>query len=346
LNGVQKNMRMALYFTAPREVTLRREEVPPPSTGEVQVRSLVSGISAGTEMLFYRGLVDEGSPLDTTIPSLREGLHRPFKYGYATVGVVGSVGDGVTSEWEGRTVFSFHSHESLFNATLAEVIPVPPGIGVEDAVMLPATETALSLAMDAAPLVGERAVVLGQGVIGLLTTAVLSFMPLSRLVTSDLVPMRRERSLGLGADASLGPDLGPRDFLEAAGLSACPADLVFELTGNPRALELATHITGVEGRVIVGSWYGNQAFSCPLGEAFHRKRLRIISSQVSRIGGELSPRWTKERRIEEAWRLVARIRPSRLITHRLPFGKAPTAYHLLDENTEDAIQVILEYPEA
>jgi 2-desacetyl-2-hydroxyethyl bacteriochlorophyllide A dehydrogenase len=337
---------MSLYFTAPREVMLRPEEVPPPASGEVQVRSLVSAISAGTEMLFYRGLVDEGSPLDTTIPSLSEGLRRPFKYGYATVGAVESVGDGVPPEWEGRTVFSFHSHESLFNATLAEVMPVPRGIGVEDAVMLPATETALSLVMDAAPLVGERAVVMGQGVIGLLTTAVLSFLPLSRLVTADLVPLRRERSLGLGADASLDPARGPGDFLEAAGMADRPADLVFELTGNPRALELATRISGVEGRIIVGSWYGNQAFSCPLGEAFHRKRLRVISSQVSRIGGELSLRWTKERRMEEAWRLIARIRPSQLITHRLPFGKAPSAYRLLDENAEDAIQVILEYPEA
>jgi threonine dehydrogenase-like Zn-dependent dehydrogenase len=343
--GVQKNMRMSLYFTAPREVTLRPEEVPPPAPGEVQVRSLVSGISAGTEMLFYRGQVDEGSPLDTSIPSLREGLRRPFKYGYATVGTVETAGDGVPKSWEGRTVFSFHSHESRFNATLDEIIPVPPGVGAEDAVMLPATETALSLVMDAAPLVGERAVVMGQGAIGLLTTAILSFFPLSRLVTTDLVPMRRERSLSLGADASLDPGPGLRG-LEAAGLSSGPADLVIELTGSPGALEAATHLCGVEGRIIVGSWYGNQNFSCPLGEDFHRRRLRIISSQVSTVGGALAPRWTKERRIEEAWRMVSRIRPSRLVTHRLPFGKAPSAYRLLDENAADAIQVVLEYPEA
>lgn len=339
-------MRMSLYFTAPREVMLRREEVPPPAPGEVQVRSLISGISAGTEMLFYRGLVDEGSPLDTTIPSLREGLRRPFKYGYATVGEVESIGEGVPPQWEGRTVFGFHSHESRFNAAPSELVPVPAGIGVEDAVMLPATETALSLVMDAAPLVGEKVVVLGQGVIGLITTAILSFMPLSRLATADLLTQRRERSLVMGADVSVDPAGGPEAFLEAAGLSSCPADLVFELTGNPQALELATHLCGTEARIIVGSWYGNQAFSCPLGEAFHRRRLRIISSQVSTVGGMLSPRWTKERRLEEAWRMISRIKPSRLITHRLPFGKAPSAYHLLDESAEDAIQVILEYPEA
>lgn len=338
-------MRMSLYFTAPREVMLRREEVPPPSPGEVQVRSIISGISAGTEMLFYRGNVDEGSPLDTSIPSLREGLMRPFKYGYATVGAVESAGENVPQSWKGRTVFSFHSHESLFNASPGDLIPVPPGIGAEDAVMLPATETALSLVMDAAPLVGERAVVMGQGVIGLLTTAILSFMPLSRLVTTDLISLRRERSLALGADASVDPSGVTKDALEAAGLTSGPADLVLELTGNPEALELATHMCGLEGRIVVGSWYGNQAFSCPLGEDFHRRRLRIISSQVSTIGGALSPRWTKERRIEEAWRMVSRIRPSRLITHRLPFGKAPSAYRLLDENAADAIQVILEYPE-
>lgn len=339
-------MRTSLYFTAPREVMLRREEVPDPAPGEVRVRSLISGISAGTEMLFYRGHVNEGTPLDTSIPSLREGLRRPFKYGYATVGTVEHVGDSAPAGWEGRTVFSFHSHESLFNAPLSEIVPVPPGITAEDAVMLPATETALSLVMDAAPLVGERAIVMGQGAIGLLTTAVLALHPLSRLVTMDLVPLRRERSLAMGADASLDPSEGPAGLMDAAGPEGRPADLVIELTGNPDALELATRLCGVEGRIIVGSWYGSHASSCPLGEDFHRRRLRIISSQVSTVGGSLSPRWTKERRLEEAWRLVTRLRPSRLITHRMPFGKAPTAYRLLDENAGDAIQVILEYPEA
>ncbi|MBI0582865.1 MAG: zinc-binding alcohol dehydrogenase [Methanomassiliicoccus sp.] len=334
-------MRSSLYFTAPREVRVRQEEVPPPGRDEVQVRSLVSGISAGTEMLFYRGQVDEGTPLDTNIPSLSGGLRRPFKYGYSTVGVVERVGGGLPASWEGRTVFSFHSHESRFNIVPAEVVPVPPGIGTEDAVMLPSMETALSLVMDAAPIVGERAVVLGQGTIGLLTTAVLAMMPLASLVTADLLPLRRERGLSMGADRTFDPSR-PEAVREAVPE---PVDLVMELSGNPRALELATRLAGHEGRVVVGSWYGNRALDCSLGEDFHRKRLRIISSQVSRIDGFLSPRWTKERRMEVAWNMVRRVAPSRLITHRTPIEDAPSAYRLLDENGAEVLQIVLTYPE-
>jgi threonine dehydrogenase-like Zn-dependent dehydrogenase len=338
-------MRRSLYFTAAREVTVRQEEVPEPRPEEVQVRSSMSAISAGTEMLFYRGQVDEGVPLDTAIPSLQEGLHHPFKYGYSTVGTVERGGAEVPRGWKGRKVFSLHSHESVFNVPMPEVMPVPRGIGDEDAVFLPAMETALSLVMDAAPLVGERVVVLGQGTVGLLTTAVLGRMLLSRLVTADLYPLRREHSMRLGADVSVDPRTDLSALMDASGLGGTPADLVIELSGNPLALELATHLVGLEGRIVIGSWYGNKVLNCRLGDDLHRKRLRIISSQVSTLGGALTPRWTKERRLGVAWKLIQQVRPSQLITHRFRIEDAPSAYQMLDRDTGEAVQAILTYPE-
>lgn len=342
-----RNMeRWSLYHTAPRRVEVRQEAAPSPGVGEVTVRSVISAISAGTEMLFYRGLVGEGTPLDETITSIRSQLRYPYKYGYATVGVVEGAGEGVPSSWLGREVFCFHPHESFFTVPLPEVRPVPPGVTLEDAALFPGVETALSLAMDAAPIVGENVAVLGQGVIGLLTTAILSRMPLGHLVAADRYDLRRERSLGMGAEACVDPSGGPHQFLEDVGLAGNKVDLVIELSGNPEGLEFATRIAALEGRIIVGSWYGTSPHGCCLGDEFHRQRLRIISSQVSRISGDLSSRWSKERRAETTWRIIRQVSPSQLITHRFPLADASSAYRLLDESGHKALQVLLTYPEA
>ena len=341
----EDTMRRSLYFTAPRQVAVRMEEGLSPGPGEVAVRTLCSAISAGTEMLMYRGQVEAGSKLDTAIPSLQGRFVHPFKYGYATVGEVTAAGEGVACAWVGKPVFAFHSHEDAFTVPLPEIVPVPPGIGVEDAVLLPSMETALSLVMDAAPLVGEEVIVLGQGVIGLLTTAILARMPLARLVAADRYPLRRQRSLELGADACLDPSLDAPRFLEAADLGEGKADLVFELSGDPAALGYATRLTGMEGRIVVGSRYGSKGAPAGLGDDFHRNRLRIISSQVSRIDGSLSGRWSKARRLESAWRLVRMVRPARLVTHRFGISDAAQAYRLLDEGAPDVVQILLTYPE-
>jgi len=335
-----------LYHTAPRRVEVRQEAVPSPGEGEVTVRSVLSAISAGTEMLFYRGLVGEGTPLDETITAIRSELQYPFKYGYATVGVVERAGEGVPPGWLGREVFCFQPHESRFTVPLPEVRPVPTGVTMEDAVLFPGVETALSLAMDAAPIVGENVAVLGQGVIGLLTTAILARMPLGHLVAADRYALRQERSRMMGAEACVDPSGGPHQFLEDVGLAGSKADLVIELSGTPEGLELATRIAALEGRIVVGSWYGTNPQGCRLGDEFHRQRLRIISSQVSRISGDLSSRWSKERRAELTWRTIRTLSPSHLITHRFPIMEASAAYQLLDESGHLALQVLLTYPEA
>jgi 2-desacetyl-2-hydroxyethyl bacteriochlorophyllide A dehydrogenase len=338
-------MRRSLYFTRPHQVEVREEDIPRPGKGEVSVRTRVSGISAGTEMLFYRNEVDRGTKLDTSISSLGGSSVYPFKYGYAVVGEVVEVGEGALPGLVGSTVFCFHSHESHFTAPIQDVIAVPREVYEEDALFLPSMETALSLVMDAAPRIGEDVVVLGQGVIGLLTTALLAMMPLSSLTTADRYPLRRERSLELGAGASLDPSQPPEDLRRAARLEERRADLVLELSGDPKALEYATHLVGMEGRILVGSWYGNKEAVMSFGEDFHRNRVTIMSSQVSRVAGALFPRWPKTRRLEYAWRLIMRTRPSRLITHRFPIERAEQAYDLLDRRGGEAIQVILTYGE-
>ena len=318
-----------------------------PAPGQLLVRTLVSAISSGTEMLAYRGQLPTDIQLDENIASLQEDSSYPLKYGYSLVGRVVEVGEGIDQSWLNRIVFSFHPHESCFLASTEDLIPVPEGIDLEDAVLLPNMETAVNFVMDGRPLIGEQVVVMGQGIVGLLTTSLLARMPLTSLVTFDAFPKRRDASLNLGATASLDPSdpaTAPKALSMLQGNRDYPgADLTYELSGNPDALDAAIAVTGTNGRVVIGSWYGTKRVSLDLSGRFHRSRIQLISSQVSTIAPEWSARWTKARRFDTAWAMLREVRPSHLVTHRYPLAQAADAYKLLDEHPEEAIQVLFTY---
>jgi len=198
-------------------------------------------------------------------------------------------------------------------------------------------ETAVNLIQDAAPILGERVLVLGQGVVGLLVTSLLKEFPLESLITSDCYELRRKSSLNIGIHESFDPNN------KAQSAYAQSFDLVFELSGSPSALNDAITMTTFSGRVVVGSWYGKKNVGLDLGGAFHRSRIKLIASQVSTIAPELSGRWDKVRRFEVAWEALKRIQPQKWVTHRFPIEDASKAYELLDKNPQDAIQVVFDY---
>jgi 2-desacetyl-2-hydroxyethyl bacteriochlorophyllide A dehydrogenase len=322
-----------LYFQAPRRIEIRDQDLPEPGRGEVRVETDVSAISAGTELLLYRGQLPAGTILDEALPSLPGSVRYPLAYGYAAVGRVVSRGEGAEGNLLGRRVFAFETHRSAFLARPEALLLVPEEIPSESASLLPTVETAIGLVHDARPLMGERVLVVGQGVVGLVTTWLLSRFPLARLVTVDRWEARRRLSVEIGAASSVGPDeLEENDF-----------DLTFEVSGSPEALDVAIAATGTEGRVIVGSWYGDKRASVDLGTHFHRGRLSLRSSQVSRISPRLTARWTKDRRLQVALEAAARLPAHELVSHRFPIERASEAYRLLDESQNDCVQVLLTY---
>jgi len=332
-----------LTFIGPHQVEVRDEALAPPAAGQALIRTRCSAISSGTELLVYRGEAPAELPADTALASLPGTLSFPLAYGYAAAGVVEQVGSAGDDDWIGRRVFAFHPHASPFVAALTDLHPIPDGVSDEDAVFLANTETAVSLLQDGAPLAGERVAVWGQGIVGLLATSLLARLPLDRLVTLDRFPLRRQASYALGATAVLDP--GQSDLADAlrSALGEQAADLTYELTGNPAALDAALKSTGFSARLVLGSWYGTKPVSLDLGGAFHRSRIRILASQVSRLDPGLTGRWTKARRLAFAWAWLAGLRPSRWITHRFELEGAADAYVLLDQHPDQALQVVLTY---
>jgi 2-desacetyl-2-hydroxyethyl bacteriochlorophyllide A dehydrogenase len=334
--------RLSLYFTAPYTVEVVETAVPQPNAGQLLVQTICSGISPGTEMLMYRGLFPHDLPADSTIESLSKPLQYPFQYGYASVGRVIACGQAVDQAWLGQRVFAFHPHESHFLTYPQTLFAIPDEIPSEQAVFLPNMETAVSFVMDAQPMIGEQVVLFGQGIVGLLTTRLLAHFPLGQLLTVDGFALRRHWSQQFGATASLDPQEQPQ-LNQLLNGEYAGADLQFELSGNPQALDAAIQMAGYNGRIIVGSWYGQKSATLDLGGAFHRKKLQIISSQVSEIAPQWNGRWSKKRRFDIVWEQLRRHALEPLITHRIPFTQAHEAYDLIANQPETTIKLLLSY---
>lgn len=320
-------------FLGQRRVEVSPSPAPTLSPVGLRVRSLASAISAGTELLVYRGELEADVPLDATLGWASTQARYPLAYGYAQVGQVVEVGGAADAGWLGRRVFGFHPHQEETVDEARAFVPLPDGLGVEAACLLANMETAVSLAMDGAPTVGERVAVVGHGVVGQLTSALLARTGVEAV---HVVEPRAERQAGLLEGQ-------PRCTAAAEVTSATRGsfDVVYEVSGQPQALDAALALSRHGGRVVVGSWYGSRRAAVELGTRLHRQRLTLLFSQVSTIDARFAARFDKARRLEVALAWLARLPVERLVTHRVPFVEAARAYSLLDSGAPGVLQVLL-----
>lgn len=320
----------AVFFTGERSVETRTVEVKEPVGDEVLVDASFSAVSTGTELLLYEDAVPEGDT-EAEVPGVGS-LGYPTRYGYSAVGEVVEAGENA-EERVGERVHALHPHQTEFVVPGGMARTVPEGVSGQDAAYLSSVETAVSFAMDGRPVVGENVAVFGQGLVGLLTTAVVSRFPVE---VTAFEPREKRRRLAreAGAEAAYAPseagEVGPEGGY----------DLSYEVSGSPEALGSAVRATGYGGRVVVGSWYGDRTVSVDLGGEFHRSDMRILDSQVSTVSPRFRGRWTKERRLGVAWDFVEKVEPSRLVDERFGVEEAEQAYERV---ADGALSVVFEY---
>lgn len=329
----------ALWFTAPRIAAIREEIVPPPGPGEVRVEAIASAVSAGTEMLVYRGEVPEDLALD--LPTLEGSYAFPIKYGYAVVGRVLDTGSHVEHLSPGDAVFVHHPHQETFVVPARMPVRIPDHLDPSLGVFVANLETALNIVHDTPVRLGETALVFGQGVVGLLVARLLKLAGAEQVLVVDPIEKRRNLALAAGADGAFEPEVLNERGMEITGGRG--ADVAVETSGSGAALQSAIDTVATEGTVVVASWYGTKPVTLALGGHFHRGRVRLRSSQVGRLNPELAPRWDRARRMETVIGLLDRLDLGDLISHRIPFDGAPEAYRLIDERPGEAVQVVFTY---
>jgi hypothetical protein len=299
----------ALWCVAPGIAELREEVLPPRAPDQALVRSLASGISRGTERLVLAGRVPESQWPVMRAPLMVGDFPFPVKYGYAAMGVVE---DGPAALL-GRRVFCLHPHQDRFLAPAAMCIPVPDAVPDRRAVLAANMETAVNVLWDARPLLGERALVIGAGVVGLLVAALLARIPGIALAVCDIDAGRAPLVEALGA-RFCAPDAAPGE-----------CDLIIHASADPAGLQLALSRAGFEGRIVEASWYGDRAVTLPLGEAFHARRLSIISTQVGHVAPALRGRRSHGERLALALVLLDDPRLDALLAPPVRFAALPAA---------------------
>ena len=298
----------ALWYSGRGQAEIRQETLAPPGADEVRVRALHGALSRGTEALVFAGRVPESEFERMRAPFMAGHFPFPVKYGYATVGRIESGTEGL----RGRTVFTLHPHQDLFNIPASAVVLLPENLPPQRAVLAANMETALNAVWDAAPGPADRIAVVGAGVVGSLVAYLCGRLPGAEVTLVDINPARAKLARALGVSFA-GPETAKGE-----------CDLVVHASGSGSGLGTALALAGEEATVLEMSWYGDTPVTAPLGGAFHSRRLRLVSSQVGRIAPSHRPRWTHARRLAAALALLADAQLDALLAPAVAFHDLPS----------------------
>jgi len=237
----------------------------------------------------------------------------PVKYGYAAVGRV----EQGPAEYLGRRVFALHPHQSRFTIAAHFCALIPDAVSDARACLGANMETALNVMWDADPRLGERALVIGAGVVGLLCAWLLARIPGVAVTVVDRDPAKAALARGFGAEFAT-PETAPHE-----------QELVIHASASAAGLRLALECAAFEGRILEASWFGDAEPALPLGAEFHQKRLRLISTQVGSVSPAMRGRRSHGQRMALALSLLEDARLDALLGPFLPFEDSPKALSAL-----------------
>ena len=346
-------VQQVMRFTGPKSVDVVEVPSLPLQAGQVRVRTIASGVSAGTELTAYRGT----NPYLTSTwdPELRlfrdahpDSPSYPLEgWGYSEVGqVIESAAEPTDSHdvRVGDVVWGIWGHrsEGLLAADALRGHTLPPAMDPAAGCFVRVGAIALNAVVAANCGVGDTVTIFGQGVIGLLATAFASRGG-ARVIAVDGIERRLAAAAEFGANQVLTPD--PEIAVRIRALTdGRGADMSIDLSGSYHALREAVRSVGPDSTVVAAGFYQGPATALALGEEFHHNRVTLVASQIGSIPTRLHPRWDRERLQQTVVGLLTDKQPdvTKLITHRFPLPDAARAYMILDEHPEEALQILLD----
>jgi threonine dehydrogenase-like Zn-dependent dehydrogenase len=342
----------ALLLKAPRTLVFEPIEPAPLSAEEVRIRTLYSGISAGTELSQYRGTNpfmhrrwDEASRL--FVAAAEPSWPYPVRnLGYEEVGEIVEVGASVQGLTVGQRVFGTWGHRThhVARAELVRdrVLPADadPRIGIFSHI----GAVALNGVHDAAIRMGDLVAVFGLGVPGQIVAQGARASG-ATVIGIDPVKERREIALQLGVDRVLDPSAGSVAELIKSETGGRGADVCIEVSGAAPALAEAIRAVAYASRVVAMGFLQGEARGLMLGEEFHHNRVELICSQISGVSPAASHRWSKLRLWQSAVRLQheGRLNLTPLITHSVPFTDAIDLFARIDAGEPGMLQSVLTF---
>lgn len=352
-------------------------EVPAPMVGpkQVLVRTGASVVSAGTERMLVefgqanllqkarqqpervRDVIDKAltDGIAETIDAVRSKLSEPIPLGYTAAGTVLEVGSGVTRFQPGDRVATNGPHAEVVCVPEILCAEIPDGVSDEVAAFTPIGAIALQGLRLAAPTLGERFVVTGLGLVGLLTAQLLRANG-CRVLGIDLSPERAELAATLGIDtldltSGEDPLARARSFSEGRGVDGVIIAASTSSTGPIRqAAEMCRKrgrivLVGVTGLDLDRSWFYEKELSFQVSASYGPGRYDNRYEEHAQDYPFGYVRWTAQRNFEAVLDRLAdgSVEAEPLITHRFALRDADEAYATLTSG--DSLGIVLEYPE-
>ena len=290
-----------------------------------------------------------------TLAQVRERLDEPMSMGNSSAGVVLACGDGVQNFKPGDRVVSNGPHAGVVCVPKHLCARVPEGVPLEHAAFGVLGAIALQGVRLSRATLGETVLVIGLGLIGQLTVALLKAAGV-RVLATDLDATRCDLAAAkMGADEAR-PKLSPNDVMERTGGLGADAVIITASTKSKGPMDLAANAVRTKGRVVLVGVVGLELDRRP----FYFKEAEFVVS-CSYGPGRYDPvyegqghdyppayaRWTEQRNIQAVLDLMGsgNLDVSPLISHRFPIDTAEEAYELIESGTEPYLGIVLTYPE-
>ena len=299
--------------------------------GQVQVRSELTLMSTGTELIALDRVFEAGSHWDRWV-------RYPFHPGYACVGRIAALGAEVTGLHLGQRVCGRFPHASLHTTDPAALSAVPEGIDSRDACWFALAKIASMGLRAAAPSLTESVLVVGCGPIGQMLIRWFHATGLTRILALDPLEARLRLARDGGAT-----DLLPvriEDGVAQLRRRGPLPQVVVDCTGNPEALAHALACAADGGRVIVLGDNGNPGKQHITGDLVFRG-LTIRGAHDSLETGD----WNSALIHDIFFRLhgSGRFPLCGLVTHRFAPEECRAAYAFARERRNDTLGILFDW---
>lgn len=304
-----------------------------PDLNQVLIESISTLISPGTETAFLMALPNTPAKF-------------PIYPGYSNAGIVCAKGEAVTSLNIGDRVVSHKPHASHVLAEEREVEKIPENLSFDEASFFALASIAMQGVRKADIELGESVLVLGQGLVGNLALQLAKLSGGIPVIGVDFYDYRLDVAKKCGADEVINPSKVDLKDAVAKATDGRGPDVVIEATGSPEAIPLALDLARTRGRVILlGSTRGVSTVN--FYSLVHRKGVIIIGAHDSiRPAYESSRRfWTRKDDAKLSLKLISRglLKVRDLITMKVRFEEAASAYRKLIDSKESTLGIILDW---
>lgn len=327
----------SILFTAPGHAELVEETVGRPGAHQALVRVNRSSISSGTERANLIGEVNISIGWCNPEPQF------PRRGGYSAAGEVIEVGEGVTSLAPGDRVAISSGVHTQYEVLDERLLVKLEGNCVDDsaAALVRIATFPLAAVRKCHVEIGEGALVMGMGVLGLIAVQLLRAAGAAPVIAADPVKEKRELALSLGADAALDPFA--EDFAsEAKALTSGGANVAVEVTGSGKALEQALDCMAKMGRVALLGCTRHSDFTIDYYHKVHGPGIQLIGAHTdARPRVESAPGlWTERDDMQALIRLMegGRLDLGRLVQEVHAPGECTAVYARLA--TEKSFPVV------